>query len=267
MADVSYVPGALTAVTGDQCWALVEASPDSPAVSRIWQRLGHGTAADALLAGLVADGLDGTAGFTLLVAGTGGRHRLFCHGTVGATVVTGPADGTPPGQGQAVTERIDGAGLLTWREQVVDSAVRIFLGDVPADTALRLPATSGVLLADCVIIDLAKAAAEKPKKTIVFFPDTITMTHPGSPAGHASAASLAVGYPPGERRAAAPAPPTAPFTGPVGPPSPPMGPARPGVSGSGAFPAPGIPARDDTDHDLPWGTSASTVPDAPARNA
>ena len=28
---VSYVPGALTAVAGDRCWALVEASPDSPA--------------------------------------------------------------------------------------------------------------------------------------------------------------------------------------------------------------------------------------------
>jgi hypothetical protein len=29
--DVSYVPGALTAVAGDQCWALVEASRLTPA--------------------------------------------------------------------------------------------------------------------------------------------------------------------------------------------------------------------------------------------
>ena len=202
MADVSYVPGALTAVAGDQCWALVEASPDSPAVTRIWRQLGQGAAADALLAGLLADGIGGTAGFTLLVAEAGGQHRLFCRGTVGATVVTAPVDGgAPPGEGRATAERINGAGLLTWREQVVDSAGRIFLGEPPADSALRLPATSGVLLAGCMVIDLTNFAArdtvpyapenssapEKPrKKTIVFFPDTITMTHPGSLAGQAS---------------------------------------------------------------------------------
>jgi hypothetical protein len=129
--DVSYVPGALTAVAGDRCWALVEASPDSPAVARIWQQLGQGAAADALLAGLIADGLGGTAGFTLLVAGTGGPHRLFCRGTVGATVVKAAADAASPGELQAAMERIDGAGLLTWREQVVDGADRIFLGEPP----------------------------------------------------------------------------------------------------------------------------------------
>src|SRR5882724_7594821 len=80
-ADVSYVPGALTAVTGDQCWALVEIPPNSPAVTRIWQQLGQGVAADALLAGLLADGIGGTPGFTLLVAGHGGRNRH--HGSPG----------------------------------------------------------------------------------------------------------------------------------------------------------------------------------------
>ena len=47
--DVSYVPGMRTAVAGDQCWALVEASADSPAVGRFWQRLSQGAAADELL--------------------------------------------------------------------------------------------------------------------------------------------------------------------------------------------------------------------------
>src|SRR5580693_1000293 len=158
--DVSYVPGALTAVVGDQCWALVEVTPDSPAVARTWQRLGQGAAADALLAGLVADGLDGTAGFTLLVAGTGGQHRLFCRGTVGATVVRdAAAAGT--GNGQATATRVNGAGLLTWREQVIEGADRIFLGPAPPDSALRLPAASGVLLAGSVIIDLTNAAARE----------------------------------------------------------------------------------------------------------
>ncbi len=159
-ADVSYVPGALTAVAGDQCWALVEVSPDSPAVGRIWQQLGQGAAADALLAALIANGMGGTPGFTLLMAGPGGQHRLFCRGTVGATVVTRPAGGSAPqGQAQPTAKRIDGAGLLTWREQVVGDAERIFLGEPPADTAMRLPATSGVLLADCMVVDLADLGA------------------------------------------------------------------------------------------------------------
>ena len=167
--DVSYVPGALTAVVGDQCWALIEAPPDSPAVTRIWQRLGQGATADALLAGLLADGLGGLPGFTLLVAGTGGQHRLFCRGTVGATVVVDSVNGgAQAGEGLAAPERIDGAGLLTWREQVVEHAERIFLGEPPVDTALRLPATSGVLLAGCVVIDLTNFAG---RETVSYAPE------------------------------------------------------------------------------------------------
>ena len=271
--DVSYVPGPLTAVAGDQCWALVEVSPDSPAVSRIWQQLGQGAAVDALLGGLIADGLGGTAGFTLLVAGTGGQHRLFCRGTVGATVVKAAADGgTSPGEGQAAIERIDGAGLLTWREQVVDGADRIFLGEPPADTALRLPATSGVLLAGSVIIDLTNAAArdtvsyeEKPKKkTIVFFPDTITMTHPGRLADRTPAPSMPAGGQglpgaPGSGAFAAPAPPT------VGGPGGPFGgPVPVGVPGAaaGSGHADGRPG-DDGEYEFPWDEPARTVADGP----
>jgi len=278
--DVSYVPGPLTAVAGDQCWALVEVSPDSPAVSRIWQHLGQGAAVDALLGGLIADGLGGTAGFTLLVAGAGGQHRLFCRGTVGATVVKAvvkaAADGaTSPGEGQAAVERIDGAGLLTWREQVIDGADRIFLGEPPADTALRLPATSGVLLAGSVIIDLTNAAArdtvsyeEKPKKkTIVFFPDTITMTHPGSLADRAPAPAMpfAASAPaaPGSGAFAAPAPPT------VGGPGGPFGgPVPAGVPGAASRPGnPDGRAGDDGEYEFPWGEPAKTVADGPIRPA
>jgi FHA domain len=268
MADVSYAPGALTAVVGDQCWALVDAAPDSPAVARIWQQLGQRGAADALLVGLLVDGPGGIPGFTLLVAGSGGQHRLFCRGTVGATVVTGPAE-TP--------ERIDGAGLLTWHERVLGNAERIFLGVPPADAALRLPATSGVLLAGCVIVDLTNFAAretvsyepDQPKKTIVLFPDTITMTSPGSLIGRASAGQPMPGdrgpvilpappialppgpLPPGPLPAIAlpPGPvPRGPLPpGPIGPAGPVVpgghsgGPVRPDIPGSGAFPAPGMP--------------------------
>jgi FHA domain len=215
MPDVSYVPGPLVAVAGDQCWALIEASPDSPAVARIWQRLGQAPAAEAVLAGLLADGFGGVPSMALLATGADGQHRLFCRGAVGATV-----------EARATAERVDGAGLLTWREQVVAGAERVILGEPPAGTALRLPATSGVLLAGCVVIDFTTFAAretasyravplrqatvpagpepqrqatepagpepqrqatvpagpEPPRKTIVYFPDTVTVP----PAGAAS---------------------------------------------------------------------------------
>jgi hypothetical protein len=190
VVDVSYVPGPLTAVAGDQCWALVEASPDTPAVTRIWQQFGQGASADALLVSLLADGVASAPGFALLTAGTGGQ-RLFCRGAVGATVVS-----TRAGERESASERMDGAGLLTWREHVVAANVeRIFLGEPPTDAALRLPATSGVLLAGCVIIDFTNLATretvayepekprEWPKRTIVFYPDTLTVPPPDGEAG------------------------------------------------------------------------------------
>lgn len=270
MADVSYVPGTRIAVAGEQCWALVETPPDAPAVARTWQQVGQGAAADALLAGLLADGLDGTPGFTLLAAGDDGHYRLFCRGTVSATVVTAaPAGGARPGGQErpgGVSERIDGAGLLTWREQVVPAdAERIFLGQPPGEAELRLPAASGVLLAGCVIVELTALAArdtvpygtgwpaeatrhdtgvvpapggEAPggetaadrgapapaagkQKTIVFFPDTITITPPGHLAGHGDGAPAdsGAGWPEG------PAPVTA--QGPAVP-------ALPSTTGTGA---------------------------------
>ena len=273
-ADVSYVPGTLTAVTGDQCWALVEVAPDSPAVTRIWQQLGQGAAVDALLAGLLADGIGGTPGFALLVAGPGGKHRLFCRGAVGATVVTGPVHGSaPPGstradERRAAAERMDGAGLLTWREQLVDNAERIFLGEPPADTDLRLPATSGVLLAGCVIIELTNLATretvpyapEDPGKSVVF-PDTITMTHPGSLIGRDSAASAAAAkHPPDDRGPMlSPAPPLPFPAGPAGPPAPPGTPRRPDAPASGAFPAPVMPPAVPASV-MPSGVPASVMP-------
>lgn len=186
MPDVSYVPGALTAVTGDQYWVLVEASPDSPPVTRIWQQLSQGVAADALLVGLLADGA--VPGFALLTAAADGQSRLFCRGAVGAAIV-----GARAGEGEAAAQRVDGAGLLTWREHVVANAERVFLGEPPADTAPRLPATYGVLLAGSVIIDFTnvaerqagsnepEGASERPKKTVVPFPDPITVPPPDDP--------------------------------------------------------------------------------------
>jgi len=148
MPDVSYVPGALTAVAGGWCLALIEASPDSPVVARIWAQVGQGAQPDAVLGGLLADGLDSVPGFVLLAMAADGTPRLFCRGAVGATVYGGGAG------------RIDGAGLLTWREQVVTAdATRIVLGEPPDGGALRLPAASGVLLAGCVIVDLAGSAS------------------------------------------------------------------------------------------------------------
>ena len=176
VADVGYVPGPLTAVAGESCLALVEAAPDSPAAAWIWQQAGQGASAQALLAGLLGAGFDGVGGFALLDRPAAGPLRLFCRGAVAATVVGGTAVGgtvvgrtwvvgtgvggtAPEGTGAAVTAtaRIDGVGLLTWREHVVAAdAERIYLGQQPDDGAVWLPAAAGVLLAGSVIVDLAQ---------------------------------------------------------------------------------------------------------------
>jgi hypothetical protein len=163
VANVGYVPGALTAVAGESCLALVETAPDSPAAAWIWQQVGQGASAQALLAGLLGAGFEGVGGFTLLDQPAAGPLRLFCRGAVAATVVGGTMVGgtTAEGAGVAVaaSARIDGVGLLTWREHVVAAdAERIYLGQPPDAGALWLPAAAGVLLAGCVIVELAETA-------------------------------------------------------------------------------------------------------------
>jgi len=179
VADVGYVPGPLTAVAGESCLALVETAPDSPAAAWLWQQAGQGASAQALLAGLLGAGFEGVGGFTLLDRPAAGPLRLFCRGAVAATLVGGTAVGGtvvgrtwvggtgvggtgPEGTGAAVTAtaRIDGVGLLTWREHVVAAdAERIYLGQPPDNGAVWLPAAAGVLLAGCVIVDLAETDA------------------------------------------------------------------------------------------------------------
>ena len=88
-------------------------------------------------------------GFALLANHTTGQRRLFCRGPVCAIV-----------EGGATPARVDGAGLLTWREHLVAAdAERIVLGERPDDNAFRLPAAAGVLLAGCVVVDLTGAAS------------------------------------------------------------------------------------------------------------
>jgi FHA domain len=155
MPDVSYVPGGLIAVAGDRCLAVVEAAADAAVTKWIWQRATAGTSAEALLAGLLGSGFEGVGGFALLADLAAKQRRLFCRGAVAATV-----------DGGNVSARIDGVGLLTWREYAVaPDAERIVLGDPPDESVLRLPAAAGVLLASCVIIDLTSAAS---RDTLLF---------------------------------------------------------------------------------------------------
>jgi hypothetical protein len=213
VANVGYVPGALTAVAGESCLALVETAPDSPAAAWIWQQAGQGASAQALLAGLLGAGFDGVGGFTLLDQPAAGPRRLFCRGAVAATVVGGTAvggtmvggtvvGGTVVGGAKAestgapvtASARIDGVGLLTWREHVVPAdAERIYLGQPPGDGALWLPAAAGVLLAGCVIVDLAQTtppAAPPPGVRPVGYPEAGS-----SGAGGASTGSPVGGSP------------------------------------------------------------------------
>ena len=176
IADVSYTPGTLTAVAGDRCWVLIDATPGSPAVGWLWQQLGQRARPEAILAGLLGAGFAGATEFALLYQEDSDAHRLFCRGAVAATVQsTEPAHGSVAG-GPAETMRIDGSGLLTWREQAVPgTASRILLGVPPAGGALQLPATAGVLLASCVIIDLTDAVVREsvPPPARVARPDIV----------------------------------------------------------------------------------------------
>lgn len=251
MTDVSYAPGTLTAVAGNRCWVLIDATPDSPAVGWLWQQLSQRARPEAILAGLLGAGFAGATEFALLYQEDSGAHRLFCRGDVAATVQgTEPARGGVAG-GPAEAGRIDGSGLLTWREHAVPGTVRrIVLGTPPADDALRLPATAGVLLVSCVIVDLTDTAIRETapygsppavRQTVgdlvpqlADYPDTVTMTGPGSFAGGTASPSAA------------------------GPPPVPAGPPP--------APAAGPPPGGDEEYDFLWGaTQARSVVDAAIR--
>ena len=147
MTDVSYVPGEWTAVAGDRCWALIDAAPDSVTVREIWQRIEDGTSLDMLMASLLRTGLREAPDFALLATYDGTSH-LFCRGRGSATLNT-----------EGISERLTGAGLVTWREHPVASNVAcVVLGDSPAGTELQLPASTGVFLARSVTIALTGAS-------------------------------------------------------------------------------------------------------------
>ena len=57
MPDVSYVPGGRTAIAGDSCWVLIDASADSAVVAEIWRRMGlAGPLLDGVIAGILQFG-------------------------------------------------------------------------------------------------------------------------------------------------------------------------------------------------------------------
>jgi FHA domain-containing protein len=272
IADVSYAPGTLTAVAGDRCWVLIDATPDSPAVDWLWQRLGQRARPEAILAGLLGARFVGATEFALLYLEDGDAHRLFCRGAVAATVQGTGAHGGVAG-GPAEARRIDGSGLLTWREQAVPGTVRrILLGVPPADGALRLPATAGVLLASCVIIDLTDAMvrdsmsydpASALRRTVrdpaaatdavpravgradpADYPDTVTSAPPRIAAGTGSPSGIP--------------PLPAPVDGPVDSPA----------DGPVGGPVGGPPSAVAEEYDFLWGaTQARSVADAAIRAA
>jgi FHA domain-containing protein len=244
MTEVSYVPGEWTAIAGDRCWALIDAAPDSAAVRELWQRIEGDAGLDALLASLLGMGLREVPGFALLAARDGGGH-LICRGRGSATLISG-----------GTTERLAGTGLVTWREHPVPPDARcVVLGDPPAGTDLRLPASMGVFLAQSVTIALVAAGhgrheAAPPARAAI--PDatgsraeTPAPAAPSRPAGDVGATltyPAAQDWIPGSD-AAAPAP-------------------------DGTGPAAGSGPAEDTGYDFLFGaTQARTVEDAAVRPA
>jgi hypothetical protein len=260
MGDVCYAPGTLTAVAGDRCWVLIAETPDSPAVGWLWQQIGQRASAEAILAGLLGAGFAGAAEFALLYQQDNGAHRLFCRGAVAATVaVAGPgpvADPGPAAGGAAQALRIDGSGLLTWREHAVPGTVgRIVLGVPPAGGAPLLPATAGVLLASCVTVDLTDAAI---RETAPYGPPPAVIQTVGDPV------SVFADYPDTVTLTGAPAPAPAPATAPLPPPA--ATPLAPLAAGPPPAAAWGPPAVADEEYDFFWGaTQARSVSDAAVR--
>jgi hypothetical protein len=270
MTDVSYVPGDRTAIVGEQSWVLVDAPPDGAAVAEIWQRAGQPPTLDALLTSLLSVGLGRVPDFTLLITGAEGRRHLLCRGRATATVVAGSSP-----------ERIDGAGLATWREYPVPADARqVVLGEPPAGAALRLPAAAGVLLAGCVIVDLTAAAANGAHAAA--HPDTVPAAHPDTmPDPRAAAAPDPVAVPgAGDASEAATYPDTVTLThpgnvrgypgsaGPVDAAVPPDLRGAPASFGAAGRADAGAAQADDMDYDFLWGaTQMRTVEDAAVRPA
>jgi hypothetical protein len=146
MAEVSYVPGDRTAIAGDGCWVLIDASPDSAVVAEIWRRIAApGASLDGLIAGVMQFGLAHVPDFVLLVADTDGRRHLICRGSGSAAVEE------PDGR----TQRVSGAGLGTWLDYPMPAGVRcVAIGEPATERSLLLPASAGIFLASSVIVDL-----------------------------------------------------------------------------------------------------------------
>lgn len=174
MPEVIYVPGAMSAIIGEGCLALVDVPPDSPVVAWIWQQFGQRSGVNTVLGGLLAADFAGAENFALLATG-GDRSRLYCRGTVTASVLDG-----------VDIARVDGTDLATWSEHVIASeATRIVVGEPLTGEAVRLPASTGVLLARSVAIEFAAAASTDDSADAVAvtsddsYPDTLTLTRPG----------------------------------------------------------------------------------------
>ena len=144
MTEVSYAPGGWTAVAAGRCWMLIDAAPNSVAIAEIWRWAETASGFDALIASMLDLGLDRIPAFAMLAADDA-AYRLICRGHGNATVI-----------GPTGTEHVDGAGLATWREQLVPSGTeRVVLGAPSAETDLRLPCSSGVFLATSVTVTFA----------------------------------------------------------------------------------------------------------------
>ncbi len=171
MADVSYVPGGRTAIAGDSCWVLIDASPDSAVVAEIWRRMGLAgpmpqARLEELFAGVLQFGFAHMPDFALLACGGDGRRHLICRGSGGAVVED--LDGS--------AQRVTGAGLATWLDYPMPAGVTcVVIGEPATESSLRLPASAGIFLASSVIVDLSGAGQQSR-------PMPVTAPAPGWPA-------------------------------------------------------------------------------------
>jgi FHA domain len=245
MTDVSYVPGDRTAIVGEYCWVLIDATPHSAVASAIWRGIEQGSRLDVLVADLLKLGFEHVPEFVMLAA-VDGRHHLICRGRAGATLV-----------GDDPLERVDGQGLTTWLEYQVAGAVRhVVLGKSPGDSDLRLPASAGVFLAHSVCVDLIAASRDRGRAALtppVPFSTAPALAEPGPGPGLVTAQAARHGAPPPTELRPVP-----------------LSPGPRGAVGSGPtrWADPDGDMAEGTDYDFLFGaTQSRTVEDAAVRPA
>lgn len=137
MTATRYAAGSWVAVSGADCWLLIDLPPDEAIVDHCWRLISGTTHADDLLDVLVSKGIRKTPSFALAQQ-RGSECRVIVRGTGCASIRFLHGDGT----------EIAAASNVPWDDRTLEGVGSIVLqGPTPVGAAVSLPMSSGVTLA------------------------------------------------------------------------------------------------------------------------